>query len=1669
MRFVKTYLLTTFLILNFGFCFAQKYGNEWVSLNKTYVKFPIVREGIYRIDSATLASKFNLQTLNPNQLQLFVLGKEQALFIEGASDGKINTNDYIEFYATHLRREFDSLLYAQIQYIPNPYLPLFNDTLFGYITVNTHTNNSRYAIETDSTIANYPITPYYYTQLFHAPLSHYNVVKDVLNTASDPRFTQAEGPGFIFNKGSSVSTNFSLIVPFTASALPCHFEVVYAGFDMNLSQPIDKQVQINYVNNSSNTIILHDTLLYGYAPVKKTFTINSNNLNSGSSFAITSVNNPSFTTNNITILHYMQLIYPRIANLGGIASHNMILPDESSSTKQSFVLANPNAGSTNSIVAYDITNKKKIPVHLLGGNARMVVPNSGGMKKIYLCAESAINQVTQLRDVMNGGNFSNFKTGTPDSAFVIVYHPKLQSSATAYKNYRQSTGGGNHKVIMADVTELYDHFGYGINKHPQALRNFFRYLHDSLNTPPRYVLLIGKGVNYLNLSGNQHHNLVPTMGIPSSDNLLTAGITNSIGAYQEIPIGRIAAIDNQEVTTYLSKIQQHEAIGTAEWKKRVLHFVGGDDQILANQLSNLMYSYEMLIEDTLFGGEVLTFKKNTTAPIQVNISDSIKEAIKNGASLLTFFGHGSNQSFDQSIDDPSAYNNTGKYPFMYANSCYSGDIFIPGNQSVSERFVFANQRGSIGFLAATNLGYVMPLHYYALRFYRALSVTQYGKGIGDVIKEAAKESAAYFDKLTRYTALDMALHGDPSVKIYTAKLPDYEIKNNYVKFNTKKYTDSIGLNIRYFNLGKAINDTIVIYVERMFPNGDSTSFLKKVKAAYFKDSISFFIPLDFVRGIGLNKFKVRLDYFNKVNEVTKNNNATIGTVDLFIQGGDIVPVYPYKYAVIPLTGSITLKASTSDPFAPQSTYRLQLDTCDNFTAPIQQTLVTSSGGVIEWNVTLPFADSTVYFWRVAKDSSSPSDRMVWRESSFQTIGTKTGWSQTHFHQFKNNTYRFVSFNRQQRKFDFNNTLHSIFTRTGIFPHISWANINYFYNNINMSTWGCAPNGWNFAIFDSISGEPDAVVSINFPNSGPGTYSNCVCVDNQVLRVYSFGAGNYCGFGNWQNSMETFLNSIPQNNYVLAYSIGAGGNNSEYSSYSPSLYNAFESIGAGSIRRIKDSLSYIIFGRKGMKAGEAHETVGLQKTSIITQQDTIRTRWNSGFIASEIIGPSYKWNSLHWQLKPYDLLPGDTTVLKVVGIKSNGQKDTLASFTKDSTDILALYNYADANTYPYLQLVAHMKDNINRTSPQLRKWQVLYDQAPECAINPLKGYVAINDSLMEGDIAKFRIPIENIGKLPFNDSLVITYWLEDNNKIIHPLPQKLKRNNFLPGEVIFDTISLNSFQYRGNNAFWIYVNPISNARYQKEQEQFNNIARMPFKVQKDITNPLLDVTFDGVRILNGDIVSAKPTILITLKDENKFLALNDTGAFTVRLKYPGQSTFTPLYFANQLQFTPANLPNNSCKIDFNPTLHQDGMYQLNVQAKDRSQNRSGSNEYNIQFEVKNKSTVTNVLNYPNPFSTSTRFVFTLTGSEIPDVFTIQIMTVSGKVVREITKNELGPIRIGRNITEYAWDGKDEFGDKLGNGVYLYKVITRLNNDFIEKSETSADKYFVKEFGKMVIMR
>lgn len=89
-----------------------------------------------------------------------------------------------------------------------------------------------------------------------------------------------------------------------------------------------------------------------------------------------------------------------------------------------------------------------------------------------------------------------------------------------------------------------------------------------------------------------------------------------------------------------------------------------------------------------------------------------------------------------------------------------------------------------------------------------------------------------------------------------------------------------------------------------------------------------------------------------------------------------------------------------------------------------------------------------------------------------------------------------------------------------------------------------------------------------------------------------------------------------------------------------------------------------------------------------------------------------------------------------------------------------------------------------------------------------------------------------------------------------------------------------------------------------------------------------------------------------------------------------------------------------------------------------------------------------------------------------------MTVSGKIVKEIMREELGNISIGKNISDYAWDGTDMFGDRLANGTYLYRVVVSNNGnkykryngtDNFDQGLGKLSQFFKNDIGKMYLMR
>jgi hypothetical protein len=117
--------------------------------------------------------------------------------------------------------------------------------------------------------------------------------------------------------------------------------------------------------------------------------------------------------------------------------------------------------------------------------------------------------------------------------------------------------------------------------------------------------------------------------------------------------------------------------------------------------------------------------------------------------------------------------------------------------------------------------------------------------------------------------------------------------------------------------------------------------------------------------------------------------------------------------------------------------------------------------------------------------------------------------------------------------------------------------------------------------------------------------------------------------------------------------------------------------------------------------------------------------------------------------------------------------------------------------------------------------------------------------------------------------------------------------------------------------------------------------------------------------------------------------------------------------------------------------KEGKHTLSLKAWDVYNN---SGEAYTEFVVAKSAQLAldHILNYPNPFTTSTNFYFEHNQPGQGLEIRIQIFTVSGRVIQTLdhytTSNSLrvGPIH---------WDGRDEFGDKIGRGVYIYKLSVK----------------------------
>ena len=214
---------------------------------------------------------------------------------------------------------------------------------------------------------------------------------------------------------------------------------------------------------------------------------------------------------------------------------------------------------------------------------------------------------------------------------------------------------------------------------------------------------------------------------------------------------------------------------------------------------------------------------------------------------------------------------------------------------------------------------------------------------------------------------------------------------------------------------------------------------------------------------------------------------------------------------------------------------------------------------------------------------------------------------------------------------------------------------------------------------------------------------------------------------------------------------------------------------------------------------------------------------------------------------------------------------------------------------------------------------------------------------------------------------------------------------------------------------------------------------------DVVPPKIRIYMNDESFVSGGITNQSPLFLAFLEDEHGINTASGIGHDIVAYLDGDE---TKPYILNDFYETELNnYTKGKLKYPFRNLAI--GLHTLTFKAWDVYNNIVTAD---LQFVVIGDETLTltNVLNYPNPFVNHTEFWFTHNRPFEQLEVQVQVFTITGKIVW--TKNQTVSNE-GFTSRDITWDGRDDFGDKIGKGVYVYKLTVKSNvtNKKIEKFE------------------
>ena len=1288
--------------------------------------------------------------------------------------------------------------------------------------------------------------------------------------------------------------------------------------------------------------------------------------------------------------------------------------------------------------------------------------------------------------------------------YLIITHSKFIDAANNLARYRSQhlEGYTNPRVKVVDVQDIYDEFSYGLLD-PYAIKNFIKYTFNSWNgAPPQYVALMGDmSYDYRHVLTSSRFNYVPSIpyqqiryGQAVADNNFVAVSGNDV--FPDMAIGRLSCETTDESNTLVDKIINYPADNGKAWKENVLLIGGGGDEGDENFFhfndENLYLQNNFIVPKGYTTSKVFRYPTNTSQLPFKGEGPEIRQKMDEGCVIANYYGHGGGYQWDLVFLDDDIYQleNGGRLPMIFSVTCYTAHF---DNQDVfGEQFDKVPGKGSIGFWGHTGLtfwDYGLAINNEI--FNQIFTNSKYV--VGDAILGA--KSVFLADSSNEFTQDHIALLtllGDPALELALPKEPDFSVTTEDI-VTTPEFPVSgqeVNIKLKIHNLGKAFpNDSVLV---KLTVSSNDTSFvLKNIYRPNFGeiDSINFTWTPQLAGNISI---RADVNEDNHIHETDHSDNTAVKSVYLFNLGQPDI--------IYPINGFSTTKSNIDFLFSDigayinqNVTYSIEIDTTVDFNSPLLiSTDVSPKDGTLKWQS--PQLQQGYYYWR-ARTKDSEGNTGTWSTPRIFSILQESKEGFYVENKLLKNLETFnINYSNVNKGLELNKNvlpprpaddkfLQDLNLNYGVLDsvnltclttdgsYIYFANIydyarNYngtgntqiykigtgFNGTIKGQFYGPIPNFYSKIIHEYFYypdgylyvpyGESDKLLKVS-PETGikdtikiPGgmikenmTAGNAFDLATDGKYVYNLSIVD--SLGEPKYTLRTFdpANGWEKvkNDMVLSGSSYAGFTNFFVVNGYLFVYEHYE---AGLMRRYNLSDGsfeeewltrtpfqgfYAWCYDKSNNLVYASVFFGSNKPKLTIYAGSYTN--DAGIITTPLIGPAISWRHLTYQIEKTGT--GGESSLSIIGLNNNTkQLDTLFNNVPDNFSL----NGIDSSKYKFLELKFILSISANNPSDQIRLTNVYvdYNTPPEILLVN-KNISFASDSLEYGLSNSVDLKVLNIGNTKA-DSVLVKFFVDNSNTEFASAKINVPADSSVGVSRDFSTSNLTGGQYH----------KISASASLKEPEFFtyNNNASNTFFVIKDSIKPAISVTFDSKEIVNGDVVPYKPDILITLKDNNPIPM--DTNLFTI---YFNAEPFN--FSGKDVHISTSPYPNAQMEIEWKPELPE-GENILQIYAQDASGNLSDSAGLKIIFNVFKNPDLINVFNYPNPFKNDTYFTFEIHGVNVPEEFLIKIYTVAGRLIRDISIPS-SELKIGFN--KIYWDGKDQDGDKIANGLYFYKMISK----------------------------